>query len=86
MSGTGTQHRSFPSGHRDEALRVALAQVDSRVGDLEHNVARARAAIEEAADGGAALIVLPELCLSGYAIGAIDRDLSLRADDPALAE
>jgi len=67
-------------------LRVALAQVDSALGDLERNLSRARSAIREAVDGGAELIVFPELCLSGYAIGATDRDVALRADDPGLTE
>ncbi len=65
-------------------MRVALAQIDSTLGDLEGNLARATDAIEEAAAGGADLIVFPELCLSGYAVGASDRHVSLPADDPSL--
>ncbi|MGI8713462.1 MAG: nitrilase-related carbon-nitrogen hydrolase [Solirubrobacteraceae bacterium] len=67
-------------------MRVGLAQIDSELGDLAANLDTAAAAIAEARDGGADLVVLPELCLSGYAIGSSPSDVALRADDPALAE
>ncbi len=47
-------------------LRLALAQIDSRVGDIEGNVARIVAAIDAARDGGAELVLLPELAVTGY--------------------
>jgi NAD+ synthase (glutamine-hydrolysing) len=47
-------------------LTLALAQVDSRVGDLEGNAARIAAHIERARDGGAELVLFPELALTGY--------------------
>ena len=40
-------------------MKVGLAQIDSWVGDLEGNVGRAVAAVEEAARGGAEVVVLP---------------------------
>ena len=67
-------------------MRVALAQIDSALGDLDQNLRRAGDAIEQAVSGGADLVVFPELHLSGYAIGATDRDVSLPAQDPQLAE
>jgi predicted amidohydrolase len=67
-------------------LRVGLAQIDSKLGDLDANLQRAGDAIVEARAGGADLVVLPELCLSGYAIGSSDTEVALRADDPALTE
>jgi predicted amidohydrolase len=67
-------------------LRVGLAQIDSKLGDLDANLTRAGEAIAEARAGGADLVVLPELCLSGYAIGSSDHEVALRADDPALTE
>lgn len=67
-------------------MRVGLAQIDSTLGDLDANLRRAGEAIAEARAGGADLVVLPELCLSGYAIGSSDSDIALRADDPALFE
>jgi predicted amidohydrolase len=65
-------------------MRVALVQLDVRLGDLEHNVARARALVGEARDAGADLIVLPELSLSGYQVGAVEDDLSLELGDERL--
>jgi NAD+ synthase (glutamine-hydrolysing) len=47
-------------------LRLALAQVDSRVGDLEGNADRIRRRIDEARDAGAELVLFPELALTGY--------------------
>ena len=55
-------------------LRLALAQVDTVVGDLTANVARVRAAVAEAAAAGADLVALPEMCLTGYPV----EDLALR--------
>jgi predicted amidohydrolase len=65
-------------------LRVALAQVDCALGDIEANARRAREAIADARDGGADLIVFPELSLSGYALGAVASDVALRVDDPVI--
>jgi predicted amidohydrolase len=67
-------------------LRVGLAQIDSALGDLEHNLRRAGEAIREAVTRGADLVVFPELHLSGYAIGATDRDVALEPHDPRLVQ
>jgi NAD+ synthase (glutamine-hydrolysing) len=47
-------------------LRLALAQLDSTVGDLEGNAARMIDWIERAREEGADLIAFPELALPGY--------------------
>jgi predicted amidohydrolase len=65
-------------------VRVGLAQIGSVLGDVDRNLLRARDAIAEAVAGGADLIVFPELYLSGYAIGAAEREVGLAADGPAL--
>jgi NAD+ synthase (glutamine-hydrolysing) len=49
-----------------ETLRIALAQVDPTVGDLERNGELIRERIGEARAAGAALVVFPEMALSGY--------------------
>lgn len=70
-------------------MRVALAQVDCVLGDVRENARRAQAAIADARDQGADLIVFPELNLTGYALGAVTEDVAMRADAPtilALAE
>jgi predicted amidohydrolase len=65
-------------------LRIALAQLDNVLGDVEGNVRRAGEAIDEAAGQGADLIVLPELYLSGYAVGVAEGGVALHADEPSL--
>jgi NAD+ synthase (glutamine-hydrolysing) len=57
-------------------LRLALAQIDPTVGDIEGNVRLISEAIERARESGAQLVLLPELCLSGYP----PEDLVLRRD------
>jgi NAD+ synthase (glutamine-hydrolysing) len=57
-------------------LRLALAQIDPTVGDIEGNVRLISESIERAHDAGAQLVLLPELCLSGYP----PEDLLLRRD------
>jgi NAD+ synthase (glutamine-hydrolysing) len=47
-------------------LRIALAQINPTVGDIEGNTARIRDAIGAARGAGAQLVVLPELAIPGY--------------------
>jgi NAD+ synthase (glutamine-hydrolysing) len=47
-------------------LRIALAQIDSRVGDLEGNAAKIGEYVERARDAGAEIVLLPELAICGY--------------------
>jgi NAD+ synthase (glutamine-hydrolysing) len=48
-------------------LKVALAQIDTTVGDLAGNAAKVREGIARARDeGGAQLVLFPELTLTGY--------------------
>jgi NAD+ synthase (glutamine-hydrolysing) len=49
-------------------LRIALAQVNSTVGDLPGNAASVRRFAREAADAGAQLVAFPEMMLTGYPI------------------
>ena len=47
-------------------LRVALAQINPTVGDMQGNAGRIALRIEEARRAGAQLVATPELALSGY--------------------
>jgi NAD+ synthetase len=60
-------------------VRIALAQIDTRLGDFEGNRRRIAAAVAEAGRLGADLAVLPELAVTGYP----PRDLLL---DPAFVD
>jgi NAD+ synthase (glutamine-hydrolysing) len=51
---------------RTDLLRVALAQINPTVGDLRGNARKISDYIARARDEGAALVVFPELTLSGY--------------------
>jgi NAD+ synthase (glutamine-hydrolysing) len=51
---------------RREPLRVALAQMNATVGDVDGNAAKIRELMERARGEGADLVVFPELALSGY--------------------
>jgi NAD+ synthase (glutamine-hydrolysing) len=57
-------------------LRLALAQIDPTVGDIEGNSRLISESIDQARDRSAQLVLLPELCLSGYP----PEDLVLRRD------
>src|SRR5256885_1552898 len=57
-------------------LRLALAQIDPTVGDIEGNARLISDSIERGREAGAQLVLLPELCLSGYP----PEDLVLRRD------
>ena len=47
-------------------MRLALAQINSVVGDLEGNRDRVLARLDEAKEAGADLVLFPELVVTGY--------------------
>jgi NAD+ synthase (glutamine-hydrolysing) len=55
-------------------LRIAAAQVNTRVGDLAGNADLVVEWTRKAAEAGAHLVVFPEMCLTGYPV----EDLALR--------
>lgn len=65
-------------------MRLAIAQVDCQLGDVEANLATARKTVSEA--GGVDLVVFPELSLTGYDVGAVTGDLSMVATDRRLRD
>jgi predicted amidohydrolase len=65
-------------------MRITLAQVASQLGDLDANFERAAAVVEEGGRRGSDLVVFPELFLTGYALGRVDADVSMSADDQRL--
>lgn len=54
------------NGSPGSPLRIAIAQIDSTVGDLEGNARKVEAFAAEAARAGADVVVFPELALTGY--------------------
>ncbi|MDP8932486.1 MAG: NAD+ synthase, partial [Actinomycetota bacterium] len=57
-------------------MRIALAQINPVVGDVEGNAQRVLEAWQESADAGADLVVFPELAITGYPL----EDLLLRPE------
>src|SRR6185503_7213045 len=66
-------------------LRIALAQLAPDLGRLDDNLARHHARLAEARDGGAGLVVFPELGLTGYILQDLAAEVAMRLDDPRLA-
>ena len=58
------------------AMKIAIAQLNATVGDLDGNAARVLAMAQQAAAAGAKLVLAPELALCGYP----PEDLALRSD------
>ncbi len=57
---------------------LALAQVDNVLGDVKRNVKKHLEFIGRARDGGADLVVFPELSLTGYSIKDSNWDVTIR--------
>jgi predicted amidohydrolase len=65
----------------ERRARIAVAQYEPRVGDLEHNRAQAVRWARAAAAEGADLAVLPELASSGYTFASAE-EAQACAEDP----
>lgn len=66
-------------------MRIALAQLDSTIGEVEANLELMRELTDEANSHRADLVVFPELAAHGYALGGAP-SRSLRARDQRLTE
>lgn len=74
-----THHSSVPTAS------IALAQLLSRVGDVDANIQSALEAIETAAAEQADLVLFSECALTGYDHGGIGIAKAMRFDDPRLS-
>lgn len=63
---------------------VALAQFSPRIGLVEQNLRRHIELIDRAIEGGASLIVFPELSLTGYTLRDLTAEVAMRIDDERL--
>src|SRR5438309_2225592 len=68
---------------RSNAMKfiLALAQIDNVLGDLKKNAQKHIEYIRRAREGGADLVVFPELSLTGYSIKDSNLDLALRVSN-----
>ena len=51
----------------ESSVKVAAVQMEPRINDKEGNISKAMAAIDEATNAGARLVVFPECALTAYA-------------------
>lgn len=63
-------------------MKVAVGQFEPRVGEKAANVARSLDLMDEAAARGAELLVLPELCNSGYVFESMEEARALAEEVP----
>jgi predicted amidohydrolase len=68
-----------------QPLRIALAQIAPRLGDVDANLDRHAEIIASSRDAGAGLVVFPELGLTGYLLQDLAGEVAMRLDDPRLA-
>jgi predicted amidohydrolase len=66
-------------------VKVALAQIAPKLGDLEANLKIHKQLIKDAKGAGADLVVFPELSLTGYFLEELAYNVSLRSNAPQLA-
>jgi predicted amidohydrolase len=68
------------------SLTVAVAQIASAPGDVASNQRKHLDVIEDARAAGAAVLVFPELSLTGHGAGSDTLHLAMRRDDALVAE
>lgn len=66
--------------------RVALAQLAPRLGEVDANLELAAGWLRRGGELGAALMVFPELALTGYLLSDLVPEVAMRSSDPRLAE
>lgn len=68
---------SNAKSRQESVVRVACLQMEPIVGEKDRNVKHSLEMIGKAADNGAKLLVLPELCNSGYVFNSRDEAFAL---------
>ncbi|KAA3651137.1 MAG: nitrilase [Proteobacteria bacterium] len=70
----------------ESRIKVAVAQTDCALGDLNRNLEQHLALIEQARAEDNALLLFPELSLTGYSLGARVVDVAMHRDDVLLRQ
>ena len=65
-------------------IRVAIAQINPKLGDLQANMARYEAKIRQGGEAGADLLLFPELSLTGYFLRDMVPDVALTTRSPEM--
>jgi N-carbamoylputrescine amidase len=66
----------------ESLVKVAALQMEPHIGDKEHNVLESVRLIDEAARNNTKLMVLPELCNTGYMFNSREEAFALSEDIP----
>ncbi len=66
-------------------IKIALAQINPLLGDLDKNREKHIEWIEQAIESKADLIVFPELSLTGYSLKDLSMEIAMKYDDEFLA-
>jgi predicted amidohydrolase len=67
-------------------IKVAVAQIETHLGDLDGNLDRHLTFIEKARNDGIDLLLFPEMSLPGHSGGGETLRLAIRRDDPRLTK
>lgn len=69
-------------------VKIGLAQIYPKLGDVQANLKKHLSFIEDAANNGVDLLVFPELSLTGYQVQDLVSEVAIRAesDDPIFAQ
>jgi len=67
-------------------MKVGLAQIDCKLGDLKANLAKLRRFISRAKEREVDLLVFPELNLTGYSLKSLVPEVAIRVDDPLIKD
>ena len=68
--------------NKEATVKVACIQLEPKVGEKENNIRHSIKLIEDAANKGAGLVVLPELCNSGYVFDTREEAFALSEEVP----
>jgi len=68
--------------HYQTSLRVGAAQINTALGDVDHNLERHLALIAEAQRDQVELLVFPELSLTGYRLASRVMQVAMPLEDP----
>lgn len=60
------------------SLKIGLAQINPKLGDIQSNLDQHMLQIEKAAEQGVELLIFPELSLTGYRLRDLTFDVSIR--------
>ncbi|MBB3189832.1 nitrilase-related carbon-nitrogen hydrolase [Halomonas cerina] len=72
--------------HYQDSLHVAAAQVNAGLSEVDANLDRHLAVINEAVGRGVELLVFPELSLTGYGLGSAVMQVAMPVADPRLRQ